>query len=73
MMLVSDWGNTDILLGIISVLFGCGIMILTANFSELNTFPDKASSEVYQKIDGVKIEYFEALEKNWDADRNLFL
>ena len=48
-------------------------MILTAIFSELNTFPDKVSREIYQKIDGVKIEYFEALEKNWDADRNLFL
>ncbi|WP_132011925.1 MULTISPECIES: hypothetical protein [unclassified Flavobacterium] len=72
-MIVSDWGNTDILLGIASVLFGCGRMILTANFSELNTFPDKVSREIYQKIDGVKNEYFEALEKNWDADKNLFL
>lgn len=72
-MLVSDWGNTDILFGITSVLFGCGRVILTVNFSELNTFPDKVSREVYQKNDGAKIEYFEALEKSWDADRNLFL
>ena len=73
LMLVSDWGNTDILLGFTSVLFGYGRMILTANFSELNTFPDKVSREIYQKIDDVKIEYFEALERNWDAHRNLFL
>lgn len=73
LMLVSDWGDTDILLGITSVLFGCGRMVLTANFSQLNTFSDKVSREIYQKIEDVKIEYFEALEKNWDADRNLFL
>ncbi|PBJ08000.1 hypothetical protein [Flavobacterium sp. ACN6] len=72
-IVLSDWGDTDILLGITSIFFGCGRMILTLNFSELNTFPDKVSRDIYRKIDGVTIEYFEALEKNWDADRNLFL
>lgn len=71
--LINDLADTDILLAFISIFYGCGRMILFFKFSELNTFSDKVSRQIYKKIDGVKKEYFEALEKNWDAGRNLFL
>lgn len=40
---------------------------------ELNSIPEKVSRNIYMKIEDIKNEYFAALKKNWDADRDLYM
>lgn len=71
-ILINNFAVTDLLLIITSICFGYSRIKLALGFSELNTFNEKVSRSIYLKIDLVRKEYFQALEKNWDADRDLY-
>lgn len=58
------------LLFFIAFLFKFGLFF---KMRKLNTFPEKVSFNVYSKIEMIEKEYSEALSKNWDADRDLYM
>lgn len=73
LVILNDLPGIDLCFGAISVCYGFGKLNLAFNFSELSKFPQKVNRRIYFKIEEVRNEYFEALKKNWDADRDLYL
>ncbi|MGM8363517.1 hypothetical protein ACSV4D_16510 [Flavobacterium sp. ARAG 55.4] len=70
---IKDFEETDLLLYITLICFGFSKVLLGRGFSELNTFNEKISWSIYHKIDVIKNEYFKSLERNWDAERDLYI
>lgn len=60
------------IIALLLFLLGIQWLILVDPFKKLNTFRDKVSRNIYLKIDEIKQEYFNALRKNWNADKDLY-